>query len=125
LAIVYAQVVVGAGLTALVAIGVRRLLEPYRYQILHSLSRAIAPAEDLEAEAKAKGGDEKEGEAALLVRSVASLEEQTAQLASSVQALTTNVALMQTMKRAEPPPPPAIPPELQATLASLASTLKQ
>lgn len=119
----WSQVVLGAGLTALVAVGVRKLLEPYRYQLLHALSRAIAPKEDLaqeDAQAQGAARESEDRKEAALEACVASLEAQTGQLAASVAALTATVSAI-----GQQPARQDTPTELQATLATLTAALQR
>eukprot|EP00951_Prasinocladus_malaysianus_P048404 scaffold658063_cov43-Prasinocladus_malaysianus.AAC.1 len=69
-------------------VGVKRLLEPYRYQILHTLSRAIMPAEDKE-KLDSAADDSEASEAA----DAQALSAQLAlQLSAAVQAMGANSA---------------------------------
>lgn len=78
------QVVLGAASATTLVYVAKNLLEPYRYRILHALSRAVAPREDKEAEMR----KEQPAASAELQKCVQALETSTTRICSAVEGLT-------------------------------------
>uniref|UniRef100_A0A061S114 Peroxisomal membrane protein PEX14 n=1 Tax=Tetraselmis sp. GSL018 TaxID=582737 RepID=A0A061S114_9CHLO len=115
----FSQVVLGGGLAVLCFMGVRRLLEPYRCQILRTLSRAIAPREDCAAEEPPAASE------SALQRSVSSLEGSAAKLCSAVEALTAKVEALSQAPRPPADGTAALGAETIAELRSAAGSLAE
>lgn len=131
------QVVLGAGSVALAGYAAKQLLEPYRYRILHAVSRFIAPHEDIDAEAEtaaikdkvtaASVAQEKEDAATEALRqSVGTLQEQNAQLCAAIESLAGKVDTLATRPRRSEEVKSEVKSavkELQGTMQAIVNTL--